>query len=496
MTGSGRWLQGLVALVLTVPAVSAAHFPSCESGEFSNSTDYGSPVWRAAALVTPPAPPELIVQRHSERGPLLSRLDASGRIRWGPVAAAGGFSGLLLGEGGRTIVEVADGGSCGAVVVRRRAAATGRLQWTAKVPGLATWRRPDVTVRTTGLGDVNGDGFSDVPLVRTAQDGGGGVTHCIGQPSGVCRAPGASWSSRLDVLDGRTGHVLITSALGEGRGGMPSAHWVRRGRGDALAVVVPKDAAVAEVTVFQDAKAAWRRELTAAGSDVSLAAGGGTLVAVASAVGYVDLAVGPVVSALDPATGALRWTRPLGGAGQAVPLGNGDVVTADVASGRLVRLDGRTGGEVWSSLPLGSLRLNPYLVGDVDGGGADDVAVPLYDRTVVVGGERGAELLSIDGGTTFPELFAAPDLTGDRVPDVLVLDDHQAETPVVALYGGRGLPRVWGVPVPLGGSRNAALVEGAGGPTGSVLVHSLYGKRFVLSAATGRVRWSLPADGQ
>lgn len=483
----------MAAVFLSAGTPTALSASGCVPGEYVTTANYSSTIWRSAAFVGPSMPPDVVVQRGNGTNPATWRYNGTtGRRIWGPSFSGGGVAGVLVAERGRTLVEVVDGGGCGAVVVRKVSATTGRVLWSAKLAGIATRQRPDVDVRSPGVGDINGDGVADVPVVRTAQDTVAPfMTHCVEQPSGACREPGTSWASRLDVLDGRNGRLLFDVVLGEARAGMPSATWARRGNEEALAVVVPRDHTAADLALYRGRKPDWQLPLDAVGSDTALSAGGTTLLAMTSALGLGTLSIGPVVVAIDPSSGALRWTRRIPGGGVAFPVGTGDVISVDLPTGTVTRLRGTAGSDVWRSAPYGPLRMNAYPVGDIDGRGSTDVAVPLYDETVVVASEDGKVLIDVPER---PQLFASPDLTGDKTADLLVVDDPLAEVPNVALHRGRDLRRLWNVAVPLGESRNAVLVDAAGATNGSVIVHSMNGKRFVLSARDGKVRWTLPGD--
>lgn len=495
-----RRLVGAVFAMATMLGVGAAgesraSEPVCASPlRAGDWTDF-SQDWRYGALVPSSPAPAGLFQRFTPTGVHIDLHDGStGRTSWRTSKPTGG-GGLIVPDEPRPrhTFQVSSGdGECGGVAVAAIDLRDGHTQWTRQLAGLNTTDRPYTTVRAPGSGDFNGDGVDDVAVLRAAEDRPvPNYSSCMPLPSDACHMPATSWAGELDVLDGKSGKVLVKRPLGQHRAAQPAIVWIPRTGRDWLALSVPQDDATIVLQMFKGATApAWSTSLVPGLNDVSLLRTPTTVTTVTSAVGLNRLATVFTFTTFDAASGAQLWAR-TGTAGAALTLGAASIVHTEATSGVLTRLDARTGTERWATLPMGPLARLPVVVGDIDGRGVDDVAVRTNTETVILAGEDGHVLMHLASDVN---PYPTADLTGDRRPDLLVVEHPQDATPTVVLYEGVRLTRRWASPVALAAGGSAVELETAGGVRGTVLIHSLAGNRIALRADTGKPRWTVAKD--
>jgi len=85
------------------------------------------------------------------------------------------------------------------------------------------------------------------------------------------------------------------------------------------------------------------------------------------------------VYALDAATGAVRWSTPVGSAVTASPALAGGRLYVPTAGGSLVVLDASNGGQLWSASTGGRMGVQPAVGGGVVFTGSNDGSVHAYD---------------------------------------------------------------------------------------------------------------------
>ncbi|NNE53936.1 MAG: PQQ-binding-like beta-propeller repeat protein [Sulfitobacter sp.] len=296
----------------------------------------------------------------------------------------------------------------------------------------------------------------------------------------------AAWSQAHGTPQFRTSHPALRSA--------PQLVWSADiGAGDSRRLRITADPVVADGRIFTlDAAARvtatstggaplWSRDLTPASDREGQATGGG--LAVAGDTVYVSVGYG-ILSALDAATGAVRWTQELDASGSGTPTVLGDLVYVTVGHTEGWAVDRSTGRIAWRTdvspnyaniLGAAAPAVSGNLV--LFGFGSGEVVATFRQgglprwNTAVLGKRTGRALSTIN------DITSAPVIVGDRV-----YAGNQAGR-IAALSLGSGDP-VW------------TAREGAIGPVwpigGSVFALTDLNELVRLDATDGSRIWGVP----
>lgn len=385
-----RRLTGLVAALfcavpsLVVPLSSVARASSCADTPYMFNEQPHSvvrPVGTGFVMLT------------DTRSRRVEMRDArTGKLKWasGPVAEGATF----LADVDQQAVTVTLQ-PCASLLVRRWSNDKGRLAWSRKLPGLphvsAAGTPFTVAEHDLGQGDWNHDGVPDLALLQVARELQTPVDQGFCQPSGYCAsATERTLDTRLAVIDGKTGRVLVSTTLGDSSIAESAATWSADGR--SILAAYPATAG----TVVERLSAQARTSVTLplpAPTDLQLF-GTSTPVLVSTADANQDEAM--VYTGLTPALG-VAWVRELSGGRVTFPLSSSTLMASGGANAVAISLDTTTGLPKWAA-PTPSAFGNTYNAGRWSSTTTDDVAIvepnATGDSTVV------SEVLS--GATGLP----------------------------------------------------------------------------------------------
>lgn len=476
-------------VALAVPGVPSSAGTNCSVA--GTSFSWQNPQYRTwSGLFSGSPMPDVVQDRRSPTTRTIERWDgATGHRRWRLPIPFDGVLSLTTSARGDQLRVTADAAPCGAMLVASVDPVTGRVHARTRLGSIATTDLPDINIYSPPVGDFNGDGDVDAAMVRTAQNRLTPVPYrCYPQPNGTCSVPPAfPWHARVDVIDGRTGRILLGRDLGRYRAAMPTAMWVRRGDRDALAVMTPTSLTSGELSLFTAHGQAWRTTVPVGSSDAMLIpVTGGLAVIGESASEASQVPLLSTVSVVDTATGRLRWSQRYAGQVDVQTAGDGNLLVTDLTTATATKLAARTGATLWRRGPEGTYRLWPIVLGDVDGRGQPDVAFVKVGY-VVAAGEDGRTLLDL-GSDDVP--YPLGDVTGDGDADLAVVTGSDSATPTVRLLRGGSLSTVWIRKVAFGD--HGSILEMTG-RDGTVLLHAIGGPTVALHASTGRRLWRVPA---
>ncbi len=317
-----------------------------------------APAWTyraGAALWATPAADALYTVVGDERGTLHAVRLADGTRAWSFDSGAAIFGAALLADGSAFVLNEAG-------QLLRLDLATGALQWRSEIGGGAIVRHPpsptEFSYDFTGPTPSLADGTLYVPAASgdvVALDAATGAIHWRTAIGGLLRnsilVAGdrlvvGSWSGRIAALSREDGHVLWTFETGQPATADPKLC------GDA--VLVSSRNSKLYCLALADGAVRWSRFHAGSWVESAPLVDSGELI-----VGSSDLRV---VSALDPSTGAQRWSTDVLGWSWGTPAATRDTVFAGAAGatnypiaqdGGLVALDRHTGAPKWR------LRLAP-----------------------------------------------------------------------------------------------------------------------------------------
>jgi len=290
------------------------------------------------------------------------------------------------------------------MLVRRWSNDRGRLAWSRTLPALPHLNAAGtpfvVAEHDLGQGDWNRDGVADLALLQVAREIQTPVDQGFCQPSGYCAsATQRTVDTRLAVIDGRTGRVLLNTTLGDSSIAESAATWAA----DGHSLLAAYGAASNAGTVVEQLSAQKRTTATLplpTATDLQLF-GTATPVLVSTADANQDEAV--VYTGLTPALG-IAWTRELSGGRVTLPLSPTTLAATGGANGAAVAFDTETGLPRWAA-PTPSVFGSSYDAGRWSSSAVDDIAI--VEPNATGDGTVASEVLS--GATGLPAAMLDPD---------------------------------------------------------------------------------------
>lgn len=355
-------------------------------------------------------------------------------------------------------------------------------------------------IAVSGAGDTDGDGWDDVVVeVRSrAANQLQTDTEQTGNPWGRSIDPQPE-RARVLRADGRTGKVTVIEdqPLHPGPGPLYGFYSLR-GRDALLQLHNPPggDGSSSLVEATQGGRRLWQTTIpTLTEPGTVLALRGGPLVitevsATIPVVGTRVLASAPDfrLSALDGATGKLRWSRDLPQQQLAVQVLDGDLITHDTGSGITERLAAKDGRVLWSA-KLGG-QISPTVAGDFNGDRTTDLVMPVdpSNTSPLISGATGERLLPSAVRPLFKSASWIGDVNHNGYADFLTTG--QGGSGLMA-YDGNGARPLWEAAVAMDFDQLTP-VNWRPGRADFWLV---YGKRHSLvDGRTGTTLWSFTTD--
>ena len=260
-------------------------------------------------------------------------------------------------------------------------------------------------------------------LLLPAQTGNADWTHRPNSPryrtenAALAPRPQLAWSANIGVGDGKRQRITADPVVGQGR-------------------VFTLDAGATVTATATSGGTLWSRDLTPSGDRSDQATGGG--VALADGTLYVSTSFG-LLSALDAATGEIRWQQKLEATGSGTPTVLGDLVYLVSGGDTAWAIETATGRVRWQTSTATDQS-------NVLGGAApvvsDQLAIFAFGNgevqaTFRQGGLRVWNAI-VSGQRRFSALARVADITGDPVlaGDTLYVGTHSGR--IVALDTANG----------------------------------------------------------
>ena len=338
---------------------------------------------------------------------------------------------------------------------------------------------------------------------------GGAPNNAPGHPS-LSAAPKVAWSADAGSGSSKTGKVTASPIVYDGR------VYALDSNARVSAFAVSGGSTVWRTSLVPDSESKAGSMFTLGSSSTGGGYGGG----LAADNGRLYVATGyGTVSALDPKTGKVQWTKPQSAPIRAAPTAHGDRVFVITTEGKVVALSGADGSELWQARGLaeqasligspspaveGDLVVAPFPSGEVVGlklgngeqiwsesltrakgstamGALSDAARPVIDRGMVFATAHGGRTTAVQARTG--ERIWSVNVSSTQAPwviaDYVFVVDTSGQLLCLNRRDGQTL---WTVKLPESNVWSGPTLAG-----GQLWLVSAKGQLVGVEAATGRI---------